>query len=501
MFCCKCKEHQWDNPQPSIWLDEMNNGYCLFHSPTARKRTKTSDFNGEVFKLIDDGHFNFAGTIFPGPISFTRNSKHSLLYCINFDNAVFEGDVYFNSGFHNKLKRNIVSFKCDVSFKHTTFCKDVDFSLARFCGYANFSFARFKGYTRFRQVSFKGHANFSSATFHGEAIFLRSVFWKSSNFRKTKFSKFTSFSKASFLDGINCAQSTFFAKVYFTKVKLFGYTDYSDCTFKGHANFYSSKFLKQSRKLSKDLLSNISLNKANFYDAHVVDVLLFRFTDFDVDVVINQVKSGKGCIVLDGISAKSLANIHFTCTDIEGFNFRSCIWPEKMRFDTDTSLSFEDREEIYRSLKQNAMNSNNQKLTGRWHYNEQLMVLQQLRRAQGWRSYISIQWLYFFCSGFGENPMQAGRALAVILTFSILVLGCLKLWETGLSLQPDLGKVLEIPAELLTLIPLVRIEGGVRIADAGLHTTVKKIMIGILQIPVSIQIALIAFALRNRFRR
>ncbi|MDO9082736.1 MAG: hypothetical protein Q7U56_05590 [Humidesulfovibrio sp.] len=188
--------------------------------------------------------------------------------------------------------------------------------------------------------------------------------------------------------------------------------------------------------------------------------------------------------------------------DTECFSFKGCDWPDRLWPEAQEKPDHKACEELYRSLKQKAADEHDQPLVSKWHFREKLMALEQIRAARGWKGRLSMTWLYYWCSGFGEDPVQAFRVLAWLLGCALLALSGFKLWETGLgNYQPAWDKILEIPAEWLALIPFVKNEAKATVSLGGVLAPAKAIVTGVLHILFAAQIALFAFALRNRFRR
>ena len=409
------------------------------------------DFNAQVFARIDAvkaritasgiiAPCELSGTIFPGDISFKAYDKSNPLPGGYFNRATFCGKTIFD----------LVKFNYEVDFEN-----------AKFSGIANFWQTKFGGETTFRRTTFGGLANFLDAKFGG-----KTDFWL------TKFSGETIFRLATFGDstGHSCGSANFWK-----------------ATFGGEVDFDRTNFCCE----------------AIFDRATFSDKAFFGNSTFSGKANFRLVQTEKNALLMDSLGKESLANLNFTSMETECFSFKGCTWPDGGLWpETQEQPDYKSCEELYRSLKQKAASEHDQPLVSKWHYREKLMALEQIKAKRGWKARLGLTGLYYWCSGFGEDPAQAFRVLVGLLGFAFLALCGLKLWETGFgNYRPDWGRILEIPAELLALIPFVKTEAKALSNVSGVLAPAKAIVMGLLHLAFAAQLALFAFALRNRFRR
>lgn len=319
----------------------------------------------------------------------------------------------------------------------------------------------------FSEAQFRGMADFGGATFSDRAFFWEAVFDQMAYFRAATFSSSTGFQAATF------SRSAHF----------------DAATFSGEASFQAATFC-------------VKAGKADFRQATFSSKADFGKTTFDGVANFREVKAEKNALHLHSPKIPTLSNLSFSSMETECFSFKGCDWPEKLWPETQEKPDYKACEELYRSLKQKAASEHDQPMVSKWHYREKLMALEQIKAKRGWIGRLGLTGLYYWCSGFGEEPAQAFRVLAGLLVVSLLALSGLKLWETGMeTLRPDWDKILEIPAELLAQVHFVKSGASSAASAGGVLTPVKKIVASCFQILIAIQVSLFTFALRNRFRR
>ncbi len=161
MACCKCQEYGWDDPQPTL----PDKDYCLFHAPAEHKGMTVENFNERVFERIRavdperEDECNFAGTIFPGKIAFSKFTAYNPLPKISFDHCVFNGSVIFNS----------IIFSKSSSFESTIFNDLTSFDSTIFKDWVFFDSTTFGGVTDFHESKFK-NAAFTKTTLKGKIL-------------------------------------------------------------------------------------------------------------------------------------------------------------------------------------------------------------------------------------------------------------------------------------------------------------------------------------------
>ena len=320
----------------------------------------------------------------------------------------------------------------------------------------------------FSEAQFRGMADFGGATFSDRAFFWEAIFDQMAYFRAATFSSSTGFQAATF------SRSAHF----------------DAATFSGEASFQAATFC-------------VKAGKADFRQATFSSKADFGKTTFDGVANFREVKAEKNALHLHSPKIPTLSNLSFSSMETECFSFKGCDWPDGGLWPENREKpDYKACEELYRSLKQKAASEHDQPMVSKWHYREKLMALEQIKAKRGWIGRLGLTGLYYWCSGFGEDPAQAFRVLAGLLVVSLLALSGLKLWETGMeTLRPDWDKILEIPAELLAQVHFVKSGASSAASAGGVLTPVKKIVASCFQILIALQASLFAFALRNRFRR
>ena len=407
----------------------------------------------------------------PDPQPERKGQKYCLFHALadrkGMSDEDFNAQVFARiDEFKAKAKTSDADDICDLS--GTIFPGDISFEAYS----AGISLPRIS----FAKATFQGKADFDVVTFSGQTNFRETMFRDEAYFSVAGFSKTVDFSKATFLDEV----------------------DFSETTFRGEANFSVAEF----RNVSLFRMA-IFINEASFKKTKFSNQTNFEQATFSGQAGFEAVQAEKNALRMHSLSKKSLANLYFSSMETECFSFKGCDWPDGGLWpETKEKPDYKACEELYRSLKQKAASEHDQPMVSKWHYREKLMALEQIKAKRGWKARLGLTGLYYWCSGFGEDPAQAFRVLAGLLGFALLALSGLKLWETGLGNHlPDWGKILEIPAELLGLVPFVKTEAKALASASGVLAPAKAIVTSLLHILFAAQIALFAFALRNRFRR
>lgn len=436
--CTKCKEQLWHSPESSIYEDSSGHFYCVFHAPAEHKGVDTNTFNSLVFEKI-------------------RTAEKE---CI-LNGTIFPGEISFKD----------VEFKHNIHFWNAVFEDDADFQKVIFQKVASFINAKFKVSVNFSDASFLEKADFTNAKF-GDSFFHRATFHGNAIYHAADFFGDTYFDCAEFFLGANFGKARFNCEA-----------EFSNSVFAGEAFFGEGSFGK----------------KTSFLKAKFDELARFGNRDFPGEILFQNVRAKSSALHLHSLSSRSIANVRFTSLETDLFSFRCCKWPSQLWCENE--VDNKASEELYRSLKQKAATEHDQLMVSKWHYREKMMALEQLKKSERWRPILSITWWYFVCSGFGEEPTVAFKFLLKLFAVAFLSLCCFKLLETSWSPQPDWTKIFEIPAETLALIPLVKSGAVADPSSVSLVFPIKKFFVSLMQIAVSVQIALFAFALRNRFRR
>ncbi|WP_285906167.1 pentapeptide repeat-containing protein [Pseudodesulfovibrio pelocollis] len=452
MACCKCEEHGWNDPQPVVYTDpEDGNVYCLFHAPAEHKGMSVDAFNGHVSERIQ-------------AVIDLENEKASC----DLSGTIFPGDICFESG----------SALPNISFEKARFKRGAVFDKACFGRFAFFIEARFGGGAVFHKASFGEFAFLNEARFEGEAVFI-----------ETSFRGDAYFGKARFGGGAFFREARFGRAVSFIEARFGGNADFSSAQFNGPIRFDS-----------------IKTNDA---------ILKFAYSTVPPSAIIFE-NCDPTC--LDLVDQRDLTHIHFINSS----------WEKNGRIKARTEADpgrLQSTRDFYQRMKAKYKAENNEYEASKWHVAEKEAQLKLLGEAtkpirqtlmevgQGaavkdaWkacrleRNCLSVKtffaalvmwlspffnaaaerltfralWLYKYSSGYGEKPFHALFWLAVLV------------------LLPALPVL--FPGSMLYYLPLMREHPG---SDVWVVT---RLLMVLWQIFITVQAALFAFALRNRFRR
>lgn len=472
MPCCKAQEYHWCKDLEPVkgYKDDKGNEYCVFHAPQGQKGMSVEYFNSEIFRRLNGAlekgqECDLSGTVFEGEIDFSLLNEKKELPAISFYAATFSEKAKFLGVTFKEALFSMASFK-EAEFARVLFTERAEFSRVSFTERANFSGARFNGRADFPEAMFK-EAHFNSAEF------------KEADFRVTTFSEAAYFSKATFSETTDFDRATFTGRATFYGAKFNGEVYFNDETFIGHAAF-----------------RNINI---------------------------------KGTVRYEAVN---LERVSFTDTDMRMMDFINCKWPKKHgrdvlydelelfkpefempRWRKLKARFFPDKEKVkkveilYRRLKQKYKDEHDDPGVSPWHYGEKEMF----RKGSLFRRYFPLSFsnLYWLSSGYGERPARAGAALLLLILAATLLLAM-----SGLEVSngADIKVIHGVTNEMLskgldvkTLWPLLLNtlkfatfqKDPFFVPKGWIGETVKIFA----QILIPIQAALLALAVRNRFRR
>lgn len=516
MYCCKCKEYEWKSPQLVEWIDpKTNHGYCQFHAPVEQKNISYKAFNEAVFSFLKEEsslnggnqQLNLAGTIFPGNISF-QNLKKNTPITINFKGCYFGGRVTFS--------------------KETI--RNADFSNAEFVGAASF-----------RECIFDGHANFAKSIFHSRCAFKGSKFLRGANFKKAKYLSPASFDHVEFRESAIFKQveaiSTFsFKHAFFEREGTFlnatlkGYTWFQNVTFKGvgtfrgteissiyftDTTFYALATFTKS-KISKAIITDCIFEKRatfklaaarSIYFSNTIffDESSFLLTSFHnayfESVIFNASSNFSLADTTKGISFVStdMYQCYFLRTDMSNIHLINSCWPRSngriLMPSEDDPEKVQQTRDFYQRMKRKYKDEHNEYEASKWHVAEKEVQLKMLKKNGDSKFIWGMLWLYRFFSGFGENPLRAGIILASLIFLPLLTLTANE-WSRHFEWWTiDPNQVNIVLKNWLKYLPLTK-AAAYKDTPGGVH-----FLMFVWQSFITVQAALFAFALRNRFRR
>jgi uncharacterized protein YjbI with pentapeptide repeats len=492
MACCMSEEAQWCKDLSVVdYKDEERYEYCVFHAPQGHKDISLEEFNKLVFEKINKAKSenkpcNLSLTIFEGDISFQTFNDNNFLPTINFVKAKFSGEANFRD----------VQFSGVATFWGTQFSGVANFAQAKFSGVPNFVKAKFSGEADFWDAQFNEKAFFLKAKFSGEADFVMAKFSREVNFGDAQFIGEAKFIQANFGGEVNFVKAKFGEGARFMKAEFNDEANFSETQFDGQVDFWKALFRGQV-----DFDTTIFNNVAQFINLSIIKKIKFE-----------KVNLGK-CSFID--------------TDMRLLDFINCEWPIKViniigynysrrvLYDELELFKEKDRKEynnkiikvgqVYRQMKQKYKVEHNELEVSDWHYGEKEMH----RKGTLLRRYFpfSISNLYWATSGYGERSARAGSVLFMLIVSLALLLNLFGIKSTnvdtidhqiikGFSGFFDLKAFGLLSLTALQQILFVKAPIYVPLNNYGIfiETLFSKLLI-------PIQAALLAFSIRNKFRR
>lgn len=521
MACCKAVEYSWCEKEDTIKCRDGND-YCIFHAPAGEKGVPENNYNVELSRKIinhhkKDDYCNLSGTIFEWDINFLILEKKEFPININFDSVVFHGKVNIDgSTFGNMWFRNTTFYK-NVLMKNSTFGKtsffstkfynDLYFNEVYFLENVSFSDSllnrgmiiecTFKGLVKFFDVDFEKDITFFDSTFEKEADFRQVRFHGSAGFESVKFNK-VNFVLAQMHDGV-FTRTEFSQDAYFA-ISLFNSATFASSVFHAQAEFAEVSFNK-----TVDFTGAFFHKRAYFMP---MDTKKYNYLSENFQIFIDRSPEvfGDGCIfirvfIFDNflLEKVNLSKTSFIDTDVRQIEYVNCDWLEeggqRILYDhnqlrnPDLPEEQEDLirkvETLYRRFKQKAKENHDEAEASLWHYGEKEMQRQR-GGPGGFFSWVLIN-LYCACSGYAERPVRAFYFFIGLIFFFALLLAM-----TKDGINHGLGELLISTLQYATFEkePIISTE----------HTWGMVVKLGA-KLLLPLQAALMALAIRNRFRR
>ncbi|RWU04133.1 hypothetical protein DWB63_09000 [Pseudodesulfovibrio sp. S3] len=316
-----------------------------------------------------------------------------------------------------------------------------------------------------------GHALFDHTGFNSDVEFTNTNFKKLAFFNRTEFAKKVSFFWSRFCD-----------KTVFSKVKFKSVVCFDNVEFDKYVEFVyivCPKGMKFNTVFFKQALMTM---KTSVPSLHFV-----------------QCTNGKVGLTLLGIELKEC---FFLYSDMTNVHFLKSYWSIK---DGRYHISSEDSDnpewqairDFYQSMKRKYKAENNEYEASKWHIAEKEAQLKLLRQNGESRLLCFALWLYKLVSGFGENPVRAFWVLLGLIVLPLLVLlvgACMDVQIDFFGWTFYSSPTADVIGEWLKFIPLTR-------AIKGTEPSALRALMFLWQLLITVQAALFAFALRNRFRR
>ena len=506
MTCCKCEEFGWNPPQHP----EEGQDYCVFHAPAERKiyenrLLSVGKFNELVFKHIDEmqrtGTFcNLSGTIFPGNISFKDYNERNPLPSISFNGTTFNGETNFAGA---KFRKNAwferATFDGLARFNWATFDKGASFQNAKFGGNALFEEAVFgkpDGSARFLGATFDGYAFFWKTTFNGYAWFEQAKFNKGGEFRNITAKKAMKFRECLVEKPIR------FIDMYLKRCDFLR-TDMTNIHFVGSRwpeKGGRYRIAQEDEKVAQEDEEGLLLDVKNFYQAmkrkykqEHDEAEVSRWHLAEKEVQLELMKRNRESWFLrfalsiyrhiSGYGEDPLRALYY-------LSFLAIPLPLFVL----TDLKLLETGNVFSSIL--------------LFFALLLLVCSHLAPSAPW--WINNRLLLFICrhikGGYDENPLRSFTWLGIFTAAPLSALAALKILEV-LGYAPavgcwDLGQIFQ---DWLRCFPLTKVphtEGAIPTTlVARLVAMLKPWILYFFQVLIMLQATLLAFALRNKFRR
>ncbi|MDY7000905.1 MAG: pentapeptide repeat-containing protein [Thermodesulfobacteriota bacterium] len=447
------------------------------------------DFNKRVFARIDEvcsWHKDFCkleGTIFPGNVNFERYKDNPL-----------PDDIYFNKA----------EFFGEAMFFWTTFGKDAHFDQAKFHKNAAFYGAKFGRYARFVETKFDKEAWFDEATFGKDTGSEQAEPGGDANFNKATFGGEAKFNKVTFGGEAEFKEAKFGGKAVFEGTRFSGKAKFEGAKFDGEAGFKEAAFGQFAWFFRANFGRHASFHQAKFDEVASFDRAEFKGGGVFRNITAKKTMDFRECLSEEPMRFidMDLYRCDFLRTDMTNIHFLESCWPldEKSgRYriaQEDEKGQLEEVKNFYQAMKRKYKQEHNEAEVSKWHLAEKEVQLELMKNnRESWFLCIMLC-LYRFSCRFGEDPLRAFWVLFLGLVLLFLCLGAVKLTQTGIHPPVNWDAVGDVFQDWLRCLPFSKVPVG----GEGVSVW-KQGFSWFMQALISIQAALFAFALRNKFRR
>ena len=328
-------------------------------------------------------------------------------------------------------------------------------------------------------------SSFNHTVFHGKACFKGNILHPSPTFKYAEFHDEVDFRECTIREKADLETVTFKEKVKFDGAKF------------KTAIFYGPSFEKEVRFVAVDIYDQLKFHNVNLEEACFIRTDL-RKCDF---ITCKWFERKGRYVLLDEIELFEKRPIQ---KDVGGILHYSTLYA--------------DVENLYRNLKQNSSENHNQYDYSSWHYSEKEMQrkrlglnkFKNLSTFKKWFTFanwsIFANWLILsifnqLC-GYGDNFQKAAGRLLLIVMLSSLAMGITGIineqdYMIALSFSGDISLTRLWEIALTTLEHLTFSKSPEYRPDGQLGRS----LILLFKIITPIQVALLGFSLRNRFRR
>jgi len=280
-----------------------------------------------------------------------------------------------------------------------------------------------------------------------------------------------------------------------------GSADFNNVLFESDQTFFKTTFCRRV-DFSKAIFEKSSL----FTGATFASSVWFTESIFSEDIILQAITANDQLIMVRKISKQSLSKIRLNSFEVNKFCFTECNeWPDNFGFENERETSIQYMEELYRAMKQQALEQQDQQQASHWHFCEKEMYKQQ-RWYRRWQPF-HLAWLYWAFSGYGEKPLRAGVWLVALLLLPFVMHSPIAAWLS--SMLSSLWAAIPYSANVDTFAAAIR-DSVNATAAVGFIPFMKetngtsdgfRLGQALWQGVILLQFSLFALAVRNRFRR
>ncbi len=328
-------------------------------------------------------------------------------------------DPYGRCFFHSE-RPDKVATEMVARVKEKLARNDRDFAGYIFPAEADFSTVDFGDGANFGGAAFRGTANFLHATFGDRAYFVGAIFGDWANFIDTRFGDRAYFGNAAFRRGAS-----------FWVARFGDGANFLGADFSGGANFVQATFAKEG-----DFFGATFDERADFSGATFADGAGFRIANPRERFLLQEV-TFQGRADFSG-ATQDLSHFEFHHVRLPQAIFRDAIGLDKAEFDDVTwgvlgdevdaresgkLADYAAAERVYREVRRSYLERRDFTMARQMHWGEMEMrrLGEAARRREnhrflGWGplAHISLTWLYWLISGYGQRWLNALVALVAL---------------------------------------------------------------------------------------
>lgn len=384
-FVCACEE--WMRSAcagEGFFSEHEGRSYCVLHYPN---QDKAKAFNSVLQKKLEAKDFDFRGVWFPEGASFSKvqfNAPADFSGAIfsgvaNFFKAVFIADTRIETV---DVSFNNAAFRADADFRFARFNIDADFAKTQYSGIADFSSAKFRR-SVFGAAKFSSNAIFSFAKFDDDAFFYSANFGATTKFQETIFNSRVDFSNATFSADADFASVIFTADV-----------DFNHATFASYVRFAGNKDHPVFGDCSYLNLQHARIEKPERISFHTLSLRPYWFVNADASkfkfVNVKWPQSQSLMPEIESLDSNKVQSPH---------NLLSIAFRQLAVNAEENHRYYEASRFRYFSLETSRLEKQRLPIRGKWKDS----------------AYLTLLWLYWKASGYGERVGQAFLVFFLLL--------------------------------------------------------------------------------------